>query len=224
MGVLDFAKDAGAKIGIGESSSEKKVKAARAKAQADMAKAKRERQAKAKVAATARKREQAAKAKADAAIAKEAKFEKEKGDKLEAHLAAIGLKATGMSVAFNDGVATVRGTAANRAAKEKIAIALGNVQGVTKVNDMLKVKPQPKAKPNTGKVTAAQRKAATARRRAKAAAASTYTVKSGDTLGKISKKHLGDAGRYMEIFNANKPMLTDPNMIYPGQVLRIPKK
>ena len=47
-------------------------------------------------------------------------------------------------------------------------------------------------------------------------------MKSGDTLGAIAKEHLGAANRYPEIFEANRPMLTDPNLIYPGQVLRIP--
>jgi nucleoid-associated protein YgaU len=55
-----------------------------------------------------------------------------------------------------------------------------------------------------------------------AAAAKTYTVKSGDTLSKIAKAHLGDANAYMKIFDANKDQLTDPNLIKPGQVLRLP--
>lgn len=50
----------------------------------------------------------------------------------------------------------------------------------------------------------------------------TYTVKSGDTLSKIAKEHLGDANAYMKIFDANKDQLTDPDMIKPGQVLKIP--
>ena len=50
----------------------------------------------------------------------------------------------------------------------------------------------------------------------------TYTVKSGDTLSKIAKEHLGDANAYMKIFNANKDQLTDPDKIKPGQVLKIP--
>jgi nucleoid-associated protein YgaU len=50
----------------------------------------------------------------------------------------------------------------------------------------------------------------------------TYTVKSGDTLSKIAKEHLGDANAYMKIFNANKDQLNDPDMIKPGQVLKIP--
>lgn len=50
----------------------------------------------------------------------------------------------------------------------------------------------------------------------------TYTVKSGDTLSKIAKEHLGDANAYMKIFNANKDQLSNPDQIKPGQVLKIP--
>jgi nucleoid-associated protein YgaU len=55
-----------------------------------------------------------------------------------------------------------------------------------------------------------------------AAATQTYTVKSGDTLSKIAKDHLGDANAYMAIFEANRDQLTDPDKIKPGQVLKIP--
>jgi nucleoid-associated protein YgaU len=57
---------------------------------------------------------------------------------------------------------------------------------------------------------------------ASAGAAQTYTVKAGDTLSKIAKELLGDAKAYMDIFNANKDQLTDPDKIKPGQVLKIP--
>jgi nucleoid-associated protein YgaU len=57
---------------------------------------------------------------------------------------------------------------------------------------------------------------------AAAPAARTYTVKAGDTLSKIAKEQLGEAGAYMKIFDLNKDQLTDPNMIKPGQVLRLP--
>jgi nucleoid-associated protein YgaU len=57
---------------------------------------------------------------------------------------------------------------------------------------------------------------------AAAKASATYTVKSGDTLSKIAKEHLGNANAYMKIFEANKDQLTDPDKIKPGQVLRIP--
>ena len=54
------------------------------------------------------------------------------------------------------------------------------------------------------------------------AGSQTYTVKAGDTLSKIAKEHLGDANAYMEIFNANKDQLKDPDKIKPGQVLKMP--
>jgi LysM repeat protein len=56
-----------------------------------------------------------------------------------------------------------------------------------------------------------------------AAAATTYTVKAGDTLSGIAKQLLGNANDYMEIFNANRDQLTDPDKIKPGQVLKIPQ-
>jgi nucleoid-associated protein YgaU len=54
-------------------------------------------------------------------------------------------------------------------------------------------------------------------------AANTYTVQAGDTLSGIAKKFYGHANEYMEIFNANKDQLSDPDMITPGQVLKIPQ-
>ena len=50
----------------------------------------------------------------------------------------------------------------------------------------------------------------------------TYTVKSGDCLWNIAKKYLGDGSRYNEIYNLNKDKITNPNLIYPGQVLTLP--
>ncbi len=64
--------------------------------------------------------------------------------------------------------------------------------------------------------------AAAAKPAAAPAAGKTYTVKAGDTLSGIAKSQLGDANAYMKIFEANKDQLTDPNMIKPGQVLRLP--
>lgn len=55
-----------------------------------------------------------------------------------------------------------------------------------------------------------------------AAGGKTYTVTAGDTLSKIAKDHLGDAGAYMKIFELNKDQLADPDKIKPGQVLRLP--
>jgi nucleoid-associated protein YgaU len=52
----------------------------------------------------------------------------------------------------------------------------------------------------------------------------TYTVKAGDTLSRIAKEHLGDANSYMDIYNANRDQLSDPDKIKPGQVLKIPAR
>jgi nucleoid-associated protein YgaU len=81
---------------------------------------------------------------------------------------------------------------------EKIALAVGNVEGVTSVDNQLEVdSPEPDAK--------------------------FHTVEEGDSLSAISKKVYGDPMKYGVIFEANKPMLKSPDLIYPGQVLRIPQ-
>lgn len=56
------------------------------------------------------------------------------------------------------------------------------------------------------------------------AAAQTYTVKPGDTLSRIAKDLLGSASAYMQIFEANRDVLTDPDTIKPGQVLKVPQR
>jgi nucleoid-associated protein YgaU len=93
--------------------------------------------------------------------------------------------------------ATVSGQAQDQATKEKVVLCCGNIHSVEHVNDQMSVAtPAPEAK--------------------------YYTVVSGDTLSKISKQMYGDANKYNAIFEANKPMLTSPDKIYPGQMLRIP--
>ena len=106
-----------------------------------------------------------------------------------------GLKCDNLRISFSNEVATVTGTAASQSEREKIVLVVGNVNGVAQVNDMLEVA---------------------------APAAVFYTVQSGDSLSKIAKEQYGDAMKYPEIFEANKPMLKHPDKIYPGQVLRIP--
>ena len=124
------------------------------------------------------------------------------GQAIEKYIASQGLKADGLDVKY-DGASqtvTVSGVAPDQATKEKIVLCCGNVAAVAKVNDMLSV---------------AQG----------GAPESTYReVKSGDTLSKIAKEAYGDANAYMKIFEANKPMLSNPDKIYPGQKLRIPPK
>ena len=119
---------------------------------------------------------------------------------IEKYIATQDLSAQGLDIKFDGSTQTVSvsGVAADQATKEKIVLCCGNVAGVAKVNDLMTV-------------AASGEKPATF-----------HTVESGDTLSKIAKQVYGDANAYMKIFEANKPMLSDPNKIYPGQTLRIP--
>lgn len=118
-------------------------------------------------------------------------------DSIMAYIESQGLKATGLTVTFDGSTATVYGVADNQATKEKIVLCCGNVQGVAAVNDQMSVDQS-------------------------APEAQYYTVVKGDNLSKISKQYYGDPNKYAKIFEANKPMLKSPDLIYPGQVLRIP--
>lgn len=118
---------------------------------------------------------------------------------LQEHIRKLGLPGSdSVDVKVADGKATVSGDAVSQELKEKILIAAGNVAGITQVEDNVKVaQSEPEAR--------------------------FYQVKSGDTLSKISKEMYGDANQYNKIFEANKPMLSHPDKIYPGQTLRIPQ-
>ncbi len=121
------------------------------------------------------------------------------GDAIKHYIETVGLTATGLNVSFDSTAATctVSGTCEDQATKEKILLAAGNVAGVEKVEDQMNVlNLQPEAQ--------------------------YHEVQKGDTLSKISKQYYGDPNKYNAIFEANKPMLTHPDKIYPGQKLRIP--
>ncbi|ORM74296.1 peptidoglycan-binding protein LysM [Pantoea wallisii] len=119
--------------------------------------------------------------------------------KLQEHINKLGLPDSDkVKVDVQGDTVTVSGDGISQELKEKILVAAGNVAGITQVDD---------------KVTASDA----------AAQAEFYTVKKGDTLSAISKQVYGNANEYNKIFEANKPMLTHPDKIYPGQVLRIPK-
>ena len=123
------------------------------------------------------------------------------GDAILEYIKAQNLSATGLTATFDgaSGTVSVYGVAPDQATKEKIVLAAGNVTGVERVDDRMTVdRSEPEAQ--------------------------FYTVVSGDTLSKISKQFYGDANKYMKIFEANKPMLSHPDKIYPGQKLRIPPK
>lgn len=104
----------------------------------------------------------------------------------------------GLSVSYNGDTDTVvlKGVASSQAEREKAVLAAGNVQYVAQVDDQLSVAtPEPESR--------------------------FYTVKSGDTLSKIAKEMYGNANEYNKIFEANRPLLSHPDKIYVGQVLRI---
>ncbi|MEM9582598.1 MAG: peptidoglycan-binding protein LysM [Pseudomonadota bacterium] len=113
---------------------------------------------------------------------------------LQKELSDLGLDAKGADISVEGDKVTVKGGDLSAEEREKVILAVGNVEGVAAVDD------------------------------ADDAVASTFhTVEKGDTLWAISAKTLGNGAHYEKIFEANKPMLTHPDKIYPGQVLRIPQ-
>ena len=119
------------------------------------------------------------------------------GEAVSKRIQDLGLTVDGLKVDVDGDKAVLSGKAASQAEREKAILAAGNTQGVAQVDDQLSV--------------------------ASAEPESRYhRVVSGDTLSKIAKQYYGDLSKYPEIFEANQPMLKDPDKIYPGQVLRIP--
>lgn len=116
--------------------------------------------------------------------------------KQEIEAANPGIK--NLNVEFKDGKVSLSGDADNAEAMEKAVLMAGNVQGVQEVSA-----DQVKAPPQTGKVDY-------------------YVIQKGDTLSGIAKQFLGNAGDYPKIFEANREVIKDPNLIYPGQKIRIP--
>ncbi|SFD28700.1 peptidoglycan-binding protein LysM [Tropicimonas isoalkanivorans] len=114
-------------------------------------------------------------------------------DTLKQEVKDLGLDDQGIDIAVEGDTVKLSGKAVDQETKEKMIVAVGNIQGVATVED--------ETEGNDPTL---------------------HTVESGDTLWAIAEKTLGSGSRYMEIFEANKPMLSDPDKIYPGQVLRIP--
>jgi|TARA_A100001518_G_C1223100_1_gene68667 nucleoid-associated protein YgaU len=124
--------------------------------------------------------------------------EAQAAESLKDHVTKVGLSNPNIEVSVEGDKVIARGEVASQEEKEKILLALGNVAGVGEVDDQISVTtPAP--------------------------AARFVTVKKGDTLSAIAKAEYGNANAYMKIFEANKPMLSHPDKIYPGQVLRIPE-
>ncbi len=118
-------------------------------------------------------------------------------DALKAEVNRLGIPVNGLDIDLAEQV-IINGSTSTNADREKIILALGNVEGVGSVQDNINVtNPEPESV--------------------------FHEVKSGDTLSKIAKEVYGDAMKYPQIFEANKPMLEHPDKIYPGQILRIPQ-
>lgn len=117
------------------------------------------------------------------------------GAALQDELKELGLDAEGLDITVEGDKVKVTGKAASQEMREKVILAVGNVEGVAAVED---------------DVTGGEGEP------------TFHTVEKGDTLWAISEKTLGNGAHYEKIFEANKPMLTHPDKIYPGQVLRIP--
>ena len=139
------------------------------------------------------------------------------------HLMGLGLKLASLTVIADQAKKQVSllGFAETLEDKEKAIVAAGNIKGVEKVDDRLRVR-APETEPVAPETAPVTIEDAPEPAPEDAPTATFHTVVSGDTLSGIAKQHYGSAGKYMKIFEANRPMLEDPNKIYPGQVLRIP--
>ena len=118
---------------------------------------------------------------------------------IEAYIASQNLGVSDVQVTYDaaQGHVSVSGQAPTQTAKEKVTLCCGNVSSVTSVDNQMEVTdPEPEAQ--------------------------FHDVVRGDTLSAIAKKFYGDANKYPKIFEANQPMLSNPDKIYPGQKLRIP--
>lgn len=114
-------------------------------------------------------------------------------DTLKKEVSDLGLDAEGLDISVEGDKVKVSGGSLTAEQREKVILAVGNVEGVAEVEAD------------------------------EADDAIFHTVEKGDSLWKIAEKTLGSGARYKEIFEANRPMLSDPDKIYPGQVLRIPR-
>jgi nucleoid-associated protein YgaU len=117
-------------------------------------------------------------------------------DAIYAEIKELGLDADGVKVEMDGDTVKITGDVPSQEMREKIILAAGNIEGVGSVEEELSA-------PDTKEPKF-------------------HTVAKGESLWKISAEHLGSGAKYMEIFEANKPMLSDPDKIYPGQNLRIP--
>lgn len=127
----------------------------------------------------------------------------------------------GLQVHFDDGVATLTGVADSEATRQKAILLAGNIKGVVQVNDDNLM---------VNKAIAAIREEdehvelPRAEIKQMEPEYTFYTIQSGDSLSKIAKRVYGDAMKWPDLFEANREVIQDPNLIYPGQQIRVPKQ
>lgn len=149
---------------------------------------------------------------------------------IKSHMGSYGGDYSNIDVEVDGNTARLTGSVGSQAAREKAVLIAGNIDGIEKVDDRLTVTGSSPSFSNVSGGSATTEATPAAGVGSSAAHASQggqtnstfYTVEKGDTLSKIAKQHYGDANKYHQIFEANKPMLKDPDKIYPGQMLRIP--
>lgn len=126
----------------------------------------------------------------------------EAADNIKQHIE-IGMTGVkNITVEYDDGVATICGDCDSEAIKQQAILLAGNVKGVEKIiADDLNAPAPPAEEVSKDEF---------------------YEIKSGDTLGAISKQFYGKSSQYMRIFEANREIISDPNKIHPGQKIRIP--
>jgi nucleoid-associated protein YgaU len=105
-------------------------------------------------------------------------------------------------------IAVLTGVVDSQATREKAILLAGNVDRVEKVDDRLTMK-APAAAPTAAPPEPPK--------------PVFYTVQKGDSLSKIAKAHYGDANKWPALFEANKEVIKNPDLIYPGQQIRVPK-
>ena len=145
--------------------------------------------------------------------------DEENAKELKKELDSFGLGTDAVKIEVKGDTAIVKGAVSDQSIFEKAIVAVGNTLGISKVeaSELRVVAPDSGMKLDANADMNALIAAATPAKEPKF-----HTVEKGDTLWAVSKKAYGDGSKYNIIFEANKPMLSHPDKIYPGQVLRIP--
>jgi nucleoid-associated protein YgaU len=118
-----------------------------------------------------------------------------------------------LEVKFDDGIVTLCGDCESSEAMQKAVLMAGNVAGVKSVDGSSLQLPRKTDAPDEAvDVEAAANENV-----------EYYEIQSGDTLSKIAKRVYGDAMAYKKIFEANREVIEDPDRIFVGQRIRLPK-